>query len=148
VENPQDLAAREAMLEAAFLAGLCQSTASTGAAHALSHATWKLHEAPHAAATGFYLAPTMRLNLKKNPSVYNELAAGCGLADGAALVEAVTGLAARVALPQTFSELLGRAPDAAERQALAEAAAKDVCLRTNACRLGIPELAQLLAEIN
>ena len=81
VENPQDLAAREGLLEAAFLAGLCQSTASTGAAHALSHATWKLHEAPHAAATGFYLAPTMRLNLKKNPSVYNELAAGCGLVD-------------------------------------------------------------------
>jgi alcohol dehydrogenase class IV len=34
------------MLEAAFLAGQCQSAASTGAAHALSHAMSKLHGAP------------------------------------------------------------------------------------------------------
>lgn len=148
VDSPQDLPAREGMLEAAFLAGLCQSTASTGAAHALSHATWKLHEAPHAAATGFYLVPTMRLNLKKSPSVYDGLAADCGMADGAALLDALADLAARVGLPQTFAELMGRVPNAAELQTLAEAAAKDVCLRTNACRLGTPELTQLLAEIN
>ncbi len=147
VENPQDLAAREGMLEAAFLAGLCQSIAFTGAAHALSHATWKLHGAPHGAATGFYLLPTMRWNGKKDSSVYNELAANCGTADGAALVGVLADLAARVSLPQTFIELIGRVPDVAERQTLAEAAAKDVCLRTNVCRLGAPELAQLLAEI-
>jgi alcohol dehydrogenase len=146
-ENPQDLAAREGMLEAAYLAGLCQSTASTGAAHALSHAMSKLHGAPHGAATGFYLLPTMRWNRTKNVTVYDQLAVGCGLADGAALVAALANLAARVGQPQRFGELLGRAPNAAERQTLAEVAAKDVCLRTNACRLGSSELAQLLAEI-
>jgi alcohol dehydrogenase len=146
-EKPHDLAAREGMLEAAFLAGLCQSAASTGAAHALSHATSKLHGAPHGVATGFYLLPTMRWNRAKNAAVYSELATGCGLADGAALVAALQDLATRVGHPQKFVELLGRSPDAAERQALAEVASKDVCLRTNACRLGQPELAQLLAEI-
>jgi len=146
-ENPQDLAAREGMLEAAFLAGLCQSTASTGAAHALSHATSKLHGAPHGAATGFYLLPTVRWNQTKNAALYDELAAGCGLANGAALVAALADLAARVGLPRRFAELVGRVPDAAERQALADAAAKDVCLRTNGCQLGAPDLAQLLAEI-
>lgn len=146
-ENPQDLAAREGMLEAAFLAGLCQSTASTGAAHALSHATSKLHGVPHGAATGFYLLPTMQWNRKKNAAVYDELARGCGLTDGAALVGALTDLAVRVGQPQRFLKLLGRTPDLAERQALADAAAKDVCLRTNASRLGSSELAQLLAEI-
>ena len=147
VENPQDLGAREGMLEAAFLAGLCQSMASTGAAHALSHATSKLHGAPHGAATGFYLLPTMRLNRRKNPAVYDELAIGCGVADGGALISALSDLAARVGLPQRFEELLGRAPEAAEYQALADIAARDVCLRTNNSRLGAPELAQLLAEI-
>jgi alcohol dehydrogenase len=146
-ENPNDLAARSGMLEAAFLGGLCQSMASTGAAHALSHATSKLHGTPHGAATGFYLLPTMRWNRRKNAAVYDELAVGCGLANGAALEVALVDLAGRLGLPTTFAELLGRVQDAAERQTLAETAAKDVCLRTNACRLGAPELTQLLAEI-
>jgi len=146
-ENPQDLAARSGMLEAAFLAGLCQSMTSTGAAHALSHATSKLHGAPHGEATGFYLIPTMRWNRRKNAAVYDELATGCGLANGASLESALVELGMRAGLPQKFSELVGRAPDAAERQTLAETAAKDVCLRTNACRLGAADLAQLLAEI-
>ncbi len=147
-ENPQDLVARAGMLEAAFLAGVCQSMTSTGAAHALSHAASKLHSAPHGAATGFFLLPTMRWNRKKNAAVYDELAAGCGLADGAALEAALLDLVARVGLPQKFEHLIGRVPDAAERQTLAETAAKDVCLRTNACRLATPDLAQLLAEIS
>jgi alcohol dehydrogenase class IV len=146
-ENPQDLEAREAMLEAAFLGGLCQSTASTGAAHALSHATSKLHGSPHGAATGFYLLPTVRWNRAKDAAVYDQLGMACGLEDGAALVKALADLASRVGLPQSFAKLVGHAPDQAERQALAEAAARDVCLRTNACRLGAPELEQLLAEI-
>src|SRR5262249_5078392 len=84
--NPQDLAAREGMQNAAFLAGLCQSTTSTGAAHAFSHATTGLHHTPHAQATAFYLRPTMKWNLAKNPKVYDDLAAQCGFADGVALI--------------------------------------------------------------
>ena len=90
----------------------------------------------------------MRWNRKKNAAVYDELAAGCGLADGAALEAALLELVARVGLPQRFEELVGRVLDAMERQTLAETATKDVCLRTNACRLGTPDLAQLLAEIS
>jgi alcohol dehydrogenase class IV len=146
-EKPQDLAARGGMLEAAFLAGLCQSMASTGAAHALSHATSKLFGAPHGVATGFYLLPTMRWNRMKNAAVYEELAIGCGLANGAELVAVLADLAARVGLPQRFEELVGKALDTAQRQTLAEVAGRDVCLRTNACRMKPPELAQLLAEI-
>jgi alcohol dehydrogenase class IV len=146
-ENPKDLAAREGMLEAAFLGGLCQSAASTGAAHALSHATSKLHKAAHASATGFYLLPTMRWNQNKKAAVYDELAMASGMTDGAALASALTDLAKRVGLPQSFENLLGRTPDEAERQALAEAATRDACLRTNACRLSTPELTKLLMEI-
>jgi len=146
-ERPQDLAAREGMLEAAFLGGLCQSTASTGAAHALSHATSKLHHAAHGPATGFYLLPTMRWNRNKNAAVYDELGALSGLSSGAGLADALADLATRVGLPQRFEVLLGRTPDETERRALAEAAARDACLRTNACRLTAPDLTQLLMEI-
>jgi alcohol dehydrogenase class IV len=147
VEKPGDLVAREGMLNAAYLGGLCQSTASTGAAHALSHATAKLHGASHGSATGFYLLPTMRWNRNKNAAVYDPLSVACGFRDGAALVKALAELADRVGQPQSFSALVGREPDAAERQALADTAVKDICLRTNACRLGAPELAALLEGI-
>lgn len=146
-ENPQDLTARAGMLDAAFLAGLCQSMASTGAAHALSHATAKLHGASHGVATGFYLLPTMRWNRNKKASVYDEFAAACGMASGAALEAALLQLSERVQLPQNFSQFVGRTLDASDRQTLAEAAAKDVCLRTNACRVGANDLAELLVEI-
>ena len=64
-----------------------------------------------------------------------------------ALVAAPAALAARVGQPQKSAQLVGHPLDAAERQILAETAGKDVCLRTNACRLGPLDLAQLLAEI-
>ena len=140
-ENPRDLAAREGMLEAAYLAGLCQSTASTGAAHALSHAMTKLHGVPHAAATGFYLLPTMCWNRTKNRALYDPLAGACGLDSGSALETAIADLATRVSLPRTFAELLGHPLDSSARQALANAASRDVCLRTNPCRMTVPELA-------
>lgn len=146
-ENPSDLAAREGMLEAAFLAGMCQSVASTGAAHALSHASAKLFGASHGISTGFYLVPTMRWNHAKNPSVYDDLAMGCGLPDGAALIRVLAGLAERLGVPQDFRGFLGKTLDVAEKQALAETASKDVCLRTNANRMKLADLAQLLSEI-
>lgn len=147
VESPENLGAREGMLEAAFTAGLCQSTTSTGSAHALSHAASKLHSASHGAATGFFLLPAMKWNVTKNPAVYDEIAAGCGLRNGAALVAAVEDLASRAGVPSNFMELLGRTLSTVEQQALADVAAKDVCVRTNACRMAAPDLAQLVAGI-
>lgn len=147
LENPQDLDARAGMLQAAFLGGLCQSMTSTGAAHALSHSASKLHGLGHGTATGFFLLPTMRWNRKKNGAVYDSLATGCGMADGADLEAALFVLATRVGLPQSFEGLLGRKPDAGELQTLAETAARDVCLRTNTCRMTAVDLTQLLAEI-
>lgn len=146
-ENQQDLPARAGMLEAAFLAGLCQSAASTGVAHALSHATSKLHGSSHGAATGFYLLPSMRWNRTKNAAAYDALAIECGFENGAGLEAALVALSSQLGLPQRFSELIGRSPDEAERHTLAEVAAKDRCLRTNVCRLGVTELNQLLGQI-
>ena len=146
-ENPQDLTARAGMLEAAFLAGLCQSTASTGVAHALSHATSKLHGSAHGTATGFYLLPSMKWNRAKSAGAYDSLAVQAGFQNGASLEISLVELGSRLGVPQRFSELIGRSPDQAERQMLAEVASKDRCLRTNVCRLGVSELNQLLEQI-
>ncbi len=146
-ENPQDLAARGGMLEAAFLAGICQSTASTGAAHALSHATSKMFGAQHGASTGFFMVPTMRWNLTKAATVYDELAMGCGLGNGVALVNALAKLTGSLGVPQNFKDFLGKSLDLTEQQSLADIAHKDVCLRTNATRMKPADLIQLVSEI-
>jgi len=144
VRAPQDLAAREALQNAAFLGGLCQSTASTGAAHALSHATTALHRTAHGLATGFYLVPTMRFNHAKNPAVYNELALESGIHNGEALIVAIEALAQEVGLPRRLRDLVGRDLGTEDRKALADTAMKDVCIRTNACPLSSPEVEAVL----
>jgi len=146
-ENPGDLTARGGMLEAAFLAGACQSIASTGAAHALSHASSKMLGAQHGASTGFFLLPTMRWNLSKNAALYDELAYGCGFENGTALVMVLAELATRLGVPQSFKEFVGKSLEPDNRQKLAELASKDVCLRTNAARMKQTDLAQLISEI-
>ena len=145
--DSQSLAAREGMQNAAYLGGLCQSTASTGAAHALSHATTALHHTAHALATGFYLAPTMQWNLAKNPKVYDDLGSECGLAGGEALVARVRALAGTVGIPSRFEDLIGHGLSDEEAKALAAAAARDVCLRTNACRMAEKDIAELLQRM-
>jgi len=145
--NPQDLAAREGLQNSAFLGGLCQSTTSTGAAHALSHATTALHQTAHATATGFYLAPSMEWNLGKSPQVYEALAIESGLADGEALLGRIRGLAQSAGIAANFQQLTGSALSEDGAKALAAAASKDVCLRTNACRMTEKDLEELLRKI-
>jgi len=142
-----NLAAREGMQHAAFLGGLCQSTTSTGAAHALSHATTALHHTAHAMATGFYLAPTMEWNLGKNPRLYDDLAGECGLPGGEALVARIRDLARTSGMPADFQQLTGCALSDDSVKTLAAAAAKDVCLKTNACRMTEKDLEDLLRKI-
>ena len=147
LRNGENLAAREAMQNASYLGGLCQSTASTGAAHALSHATSTRLGVAHGLGTGFYLLPTMRANLAKNAAVYDELAAECGFAGGAALADAIEGLGREAGLPATISALAGRDLSDEDVKAVADGAMKDVCLRTNACRLAAAEVQELVEKL-
>ncbi|MGP0062369.1 MAG: iron-containing alcohol dehydrogenase family protein [Isosphaeraceae bacterium] len=147
VRAPQDLASREGMQAAAYLGGLCQSTASTGAAHALAHAAGRLFRTPHSVGTTLFLPPTMAWNHQKNPKPYDELATSCGMARGEALLGAVSDLADEVGAPRGFADILGRGLTAREVGALVEAAAVDVCLRTNPCRLTRQDLEALVMGV-
>jgi alcohol dehydrogenase class IV len=144
VDNPREMEARAGLQNAAFLAGSCQSGTSTGAAHALAHATSQHYHTPHARAVSAYLLPTMRWNLAKNPRVYDAMAAACGMSDGMALIGAIEELARAVGSPLRLADLLSRELTASERRDLAGAALKDGCLRTNACRMRQDDLEAVL----
>jgi acetaldehyde dehydrogenase/alcohol dehydrogenase len=145
--DPENLAAREAMQNAAYLAGLAQSTASTGAAHAFSHATSALMHTPHAITTGFYLCHTMGWNLTRQPDLYDLLALECGFASGEMLLAAVRALGGVSALPARLSSLLGRPVADSERTAIAAGALRDVCIRTNPCRMNRQDAELLMQSV-
>ena len=142
--NPSQSATREALQTAAFLGGLCQSTASTGAAHALSHATSALYRTPHAPATAIFLPHVMRWNYARKRNPFDALAVECGLPDGDALVAAITELARHLRVPARITEFLRRGLTDQELEDLARVAVNDVCLRTNPCRMGVIDLVELM----
>ena len=55
--------------------------------------------------------------------------------------------AAGIEVPPRFQDLIGHSLGDEEAKALAAAAAKDVCLRTNACRMSEKDIEDLLQRI-
>jgi alcohol dehydrogenase class IV len=141
-----DLALRETMLDAAYLAGLCQSSASTGLAHALAHPLGALLGVGHAQAAGFLLPRAMRFNAGKNGKPYDELAAAVGFAGRDELVTAVNDWLTSLHVTPDLPTLAGRTPSEEELAAIAAAARTDVCLRTNPCQADERDLESILRE--
>jgi alcohol dehydrogenase class IV len=147
VRDPQNLAARGALQNAAYLAGLAQSTASTGAAHGFSHATTAVFHSAHALTTGFFLPHTMQWNSRQDSKLYDALAVDCGMTNGSRLIAAVCDLANKVGLPAQLRDLVGRRLTPEEATLIAAAATRDVCMRTNACRMNSKDAEQFLQYI-
>lgn len=145
-QNPEELEPRQAMLGAAYLAGLCQSAASTGLAHALAHAAGPVLGIGHAQAAGFFLLRAMKLNAAKCGELYDQLALDAGFADRARLFEALDQWMAPLALPRNLEAASGRRPSPKELEEILTGAKADVCLRTNPCRLTDGELKMILEE--
>lgn len=144
--NLQDLQTRQGMLDAAYLAGLCQSAASTGLAHALAHAAGAVLRTGHAQGTGFFLVRTMELNAARCEDLYDQLARDTGFADRAALIDALHDWTVALDLPGSLAVLCGRQPSPEELERVLAGAKADVCLRTNPCRLTDDELKLILEE--
>lgn len=113
VENGSDITAREAMMEAQFLAGLAFSNAGLGYVHAMAHPLGGLFHVPHGIANGLLLAPVMEFNLAVRARRLADVATALGedtrgLAGrqaGERAIAAVKRLAARVGLPLTLREV-------------------------------------------
>ena len=70
VTQPDDLDARQAMQEAAFLAGLAIDGGGTGIAHSIGHALGTLAHVPHGVAVAIGLAAALEWNVDGAPGAY------------------------------------------------------------------------------
>jgi alcohol dehydrogenase len=145
-QNPKDLETRQRMLDAAYLAGLCQSAASTGLAHALAHAAGQIWGIGHAQAAGFFLPRAMQCNATKCQQLYDQLAGDVGFADHTRLFEALRQWLAELTLAKNLETLSGRRPSPKELAEIVAGAKADVCLRTNPCHPSDDELKAILEE--
>jgi alcohol dehydrogenase len=144
--EPANLASREALLCAAYLAGQAQSAASTGLAHALAHAGGKVLRAGHAPLVGCFLPPAMELNAQSCKELYDRFAVDSGFADAGAFFEAFTVWREPLQLPQRLSTLCGWPLTAEDLAAIKQSALADVCLRTNPARLDDAQIEALLQK--
>jgi alcohol dehydrogenase class IV len=78
VTQPHDLEARQAMQEAAFLAGLAIDGGGTGIAHSIGHALGTLAHVPHGVAVAIGLAAALEWNVDGAPEAYASAAGALG----------------------------------------------------------------------
>jgi alcohol dehydrogenase class IV len=74
-EEPGDLAAREAMLLGAHLAGLAFANAPVAGVHALAYPLGGIHHLPHGLSNALMLRPVLSFNAEAAREPYAELAA-------------------------------------------------------------------------
>ncbi len=80
---PDDLAAREGMLIASHLGGLCLGPVNTAAVHALAYPLGGEFHVPHGVANSLLLPHVIRFNAAEEPRRYADVARAMGVATGA-----------------------------------------------------------------
>ena len=92
--EPGNLAAREAMLIASHLGGMCLGPVNTAAVHALAYPMGGEFHVPHGVANSLLLPHVMRFNAVEAPERYAIVAHSMGVAkSGDARVDAAAGIA-------------------------------------------------------
>ncbi len=75
-----DLAARQGMQEAAYLAGLAIDGCGTGVAHAIGHALGSLYHVPHGVSVAVGLQAALAWNVEGDPAAFADAADALGAA--------------------------------------------------------------------
>ena len=83
VADGADLAARQAMQEAAFLAGVAIDNCGTGVAHSIGHALGTLYHVPHGVSVAVGLDAALRWNVDGERLAYADVAAAWNCAEEA-----------------------------------------------------------------
>ncbi|MDU4961628.1 MAG: iron-containing alcohol dehydrogenase [Sporomusaceae bacterium] len=148
-----DLAAREGMIFAEYLAGIAFNNASLGYVHAMAHQLGGMYNLPHGLCNALLLPAVMEFNLPAAAKRYAELAQALGI-DTAGhddetaarlAVEKVRSLLAELKLNKRLHELKGF--DAADIPQMAANALLDVCALTNPRQSGAGELEALYRSL-
>ncbi len=130
VGNGNDVAARESMALASYMAGIAFSNAGLGLCHAMSHQIGANYGVPHGVANAIMLPSVMHYNQlvckKRFPEI--GLALTGRMMDAAETVQCVQQLIIELDLPANLVEAGARKEDFAH---FAEAALKDPCLASN-----------------
>lgn len=95
-DQPDDLEAREAMLLASHLGGLCLGPVNTAAVHALAYPLGGEFHVPHGVANSLLLPHVIRFNAETEPARYAAIAAALGVARGASDAEDATACVAEI----------------------------------------------------
>ncbi len=73
-----DLGSRQAMQEAAYLAGMAIDNCGTGVAHSIGHALGSRYHVPHGISVAIGLGAALEWNVEGEPDAYADVAAGMG----------------------------------------------------------------------
>lgn len=140
-----DLSAREAVHEAASMAGIAFDQAGLGVCHALSHALGGVFHLSHGKLNAILLPHVLEFNLPFAADAYRKLSFACGLGSPRALSFALCRLRKRLSLPESLTQAGMERSAVLERlDELCRAASFDACLKTNPRSVSAKELAELL----
>jgi alcohol dehydrogenase class IV len=133
VAEPNDLGARQAMQEAALLAGLAIDGGGTGIAHSIGHALGTLAHVPHGVAVAIGLAAALDWNVEGAADAYASAAAALGR-PAAELPDLLAELLAAVTLSAAIRRLpaLELEPDQIAASMVAD---ENLPMYRNNCRL-------------
>ncbi|GHA56272.1 L-threonine dehydrogenase [Photobacterium aphoticum] len=136
VNEGQNIAAREQMAYAQFMAGMAFNNASLGYVHAMAHQLGGFYDLPHGVCNAVLLPHVQRYNAQVCPARLRDVAKAMGVdvtglseeAGAEAALVAIQTLSQDVGIPAGLTELGAKEEDIA---VLAENALKDACGFTN-----------------
>ena len=148
VADPDDMAAREKMMQASMHAGIAFSNASLGAVHAMAHSLGGFLDLAHGECNAMLLDAVLQSNMREAADrcgIINDVLQQCGdlrgaIADGRDVVGTVRELKAKVGITSSLSQR-GVAPS--DIANLAEKACRDPCMITNPRQLGRRDLEEI-----
>ena len=113
VDNGKDVAARETMSQAQYIAGMGFSNVGLGIVHSMAHPLGAVYDIPHGVANALLLPTVMEFNMPACIDKYGDIAKAMGVDTtgmskeraAQAAVDAVKKLAIDVGIPQTLREL-------------------------------------------
>ncbi|GAA4881204.1 L-threonine dehydrogenase [Ferrimonas pelagia] len=148
VHNGQDLAAREQMAYAQFLAGMAFNNASLGYVHAMAHQLGGFYDLPHGVCNALLLPHVQRYNAQVAASRLKQVAQLMGVETQAlsdqqgavAAIDAITHLSKDIGIPANLTELGVKEQDI---DTLATNALNDACGLTNPKQASFDEICQI-----
>lgn len=148
VDNGSDIAARDKMAYAQFLAGMAFNNASLGYVHAMAHQLGGFYDLPHGVCNAILLPHVQEYNSKVVPAKFVEIAKAMGenvenISNEEAsikVIDAIKKLSNDVGIPSGLKELDAKEEDLSM---LSENALKDACGFTNPKQASLEEIIQV-----